>query len=325
MMGTHVLPDGSVRFLYHDGSTHQAAVAGSFSDWQPVGMSPQGDGWWEIEIGPLHGNVFYKFVTPEGWHLDSFNYRKSQDGGSSFLNAEGACGQVIRRAFYSSALGKSKSYCAYLPPAYAKQQWRSFPVLFLMGGLFEEETGWVDRGSVDEKLDELILSGTVDDFIVVMPAKDDAVFHEELWNSYMSFLAHDLPRHVESEYRTLPVRGSEGLSIGGGWAIRLGAILPEQFCSVSGLSANFDGEFYELVQANQTRIRHSGARFRIACGSGEGPVIQNNSEFSEFLHRLEISNEFHVNEGPHDWELWGAQIGHSFQFHDHSFKQKLGG
>src|SRR5688572_10497687 len=107
MLGTHVLPDGKVRFRYHDYSAHQIGVAGNFSDWQGYPLSPLGDGWWGADIGPMRmGDVFYKFVTPQGWLPDQFNYRKTNDGENSYLNVDGRAGHVLRRGFYSPALGR---------------------------------------------------------------------------------------------------------------------------------------------------------------------------------------------------------------------------
>lgn len=323
MLGTHVRPDGRVRFLYHHGNASEVAVAGNFSDWQPVGLSPQGEGWWGAELGPLsEGDVFYKFVTPFGWHLDQYNYRKSADGEASYLSVGGHAGHLLRRGFHSPALGRGKNYLAYLPPAYATTPWRAFPVLYLMGGLFESETGWVDRASLEDTLDGLIGGGQIDDMIVVMPDKDDAVFHNEQWGAYLGYLAGDLPAHVESEYRTLPLRAAEGLSLGAGWAVRLGLSMPERYCSVSGLSGHFGQEFYSLAREHRERVAAAGVRFRIACGNGEGQVISDNAAFSGFLKEIGLSSEFHVNEGPHDWPLWVGQIGHSLRFHDYGFKNR---
>ncbi|MBI4866937.1 MAG: hypothetical protein HY816_08290 [Candidatus Wallbacteria bacterium] len=324
MLGTHVLQDGKIRFLYHDSSAHQVAVAGSFSDWRPLGMAPSGDGWWVIELGPMpEGDYFYKFVTHSGWHPDQFNYRRDQNGDSSFINVGGHCGHLLRRGFFSQALGKGKSYVIYLPPHYAVDGWRSFPVLYLMGGLFEGDTGWVDRCHIEEKLDHLAGTGDAEEMIVVMPDKDDAVFHENAWGSYFAYLATDLPQHIEGEYRTLPVRAFEGLSMGGSWALRLGLTLPERYCSVSSLSGNFSPDFYELARANRDRAMAAGVRVRIACGDGEQGVIPNNAQYNGFLQELGISSEFHVNSGPHDWPLWRAQIDNSIRFHSYSFRQRM--
>lgn len=326
MLGSHVLPDGKIRFLYHDYSADQVGVAGNFSDWRQVALEPRGDGWWGADLGPLPaGNVYYKFVTARGWVNDQFNYRRTSDGENSFLNVGGQCGHLLRRGFHSDSLHKGKNYIIYLPPAYAHNPWRSFPVLYLMGGLFEGETGWVDQASVENVLDNLTLEGRIDDMIVVMPDKDDAIFHEESWSAYTGFLVRDLPAHIESEYRTLPVRGAEGLSMGGGWAVRMGLMFPEQYCSVSSLSGHFAEDYYRSAKGNAERVKTAGVRFRLACGDGEGEeVIESNAEFGRFLEGLGLYCEIHVNPGIHRWPLWVSQIAHSLCFHDYGFKSRVG-
>lgn len=324
MIGSHVAPGNILRFRFNHHTASGIGVAGNFTDWHSTPMAPLGDGWWGLDVGPVgSGNVYYKFVTPEGWAFDQYNFRRTMDGANSFLNVGGSCGHMLRRWFHSQSLGKGKDYLIYLPPAYSLNADLRFPYLILMGGLFEGSDGWALNASIHEKLDTLIGNGLIPQMIVVMPDKDEAVFHPEAWEPYFHFLSEEVTGHIDREYRTLPIRGVEGLSLGAVWAVQLTTCLPERYCSASSLSGYMDAKTYRLVSHNQDRMRASGARVRLACGTGEGEVIDNNRNFHRYLQSIGIASEFCVNEGVHRWPLWEGQIAHSLAFHGHSFRLRL--
>jgi len=322
MLGSHVLPGNQVRFRFHHNTTASVGVAGNFSGWQPVPLSRQDGGWWGLDIGPMPaGNLYYKFVTPMGWHTDPHNLRRTHDGQNSLLSVGGGCGHLLQRKFHTPALGVDKEYVAYFPPEYATDPDLRLPYLILMGGLFEGASGWIDQSSIHERLDRLIVSKTIDPMIVVMPDKDDAVFKPKAWDAYFAFLSRDLPGHLEAEYRTSGIRAAEGLSLGGVWALRLAALHPERFCSAASLSGQIDGKVCQLFERNSGRMLECSTRVRLACGDGEGEVVANNAEFAAFVSALGLTCEFRVNHGIHRWPLWQSQIEDSLKFHDYSFKK----
>lgn len=323
MLGSHVSHGNVLRFRYHYQGAPSLAVAGSFSGWQPLGMTPLGEGWWGLDVEAPAGGVHYKFVTPSGWELDQYNYRRSQDGQNSFLDVAGDRGHLLKRWFHSPSLAKNKEYMVYFPPEYSRDPGRSFPYLVLMGGLFEGASGWVDRAAIHEKLDAMIAGGHIPPMVVVMPDKDDAVFHKEAFEAYFRFLSQDVVGHIDSEYRVLPVRGVEGLSLGGIWALRLGAVFPDRFCSVASMSGLVETDMFELARQRVAEMRQHELRVRLSCGDGEGECIGNNQSFKDFLVSQGVYSEFHVNPGIHRWSLWEGQIAHSLAFHGYGFRRRL--
>src|SRR5664280_1364295 len=68
----------------------------------------------------------------------------------------------------SKILKMDRKYAVYLPPDYETSQ-RSYPVLYLLHGAGDDQTGWVQFGEVLNITDEAIKSGTATAMIIVMP------------------------------------------------------------------------------------------------------------------------------------------------------------
>ncbi|MBI2567475.1 MAG: hypothetical protein HYV63_10625 [Candidatus Schekmanbacteria bacterium] len=232
---------------------------------------------------------------------------------------------VVHHSFHSSALGYEKRYCIYLPPSYPYRPDLRYSTLFLLPGLLDYERTWVDRGRIQEHMDELLCAGTVGEMIVVMPDKDDAALDENRRTEFAGYLGRDLIDHIDREYRTLGWRGHrgiEGLSLGASWAIRMLLYFPELYCSVGCLSGAFGEECWRLLEQKQWHLHRAGTRFRVGVGSSESDLIPGNLEFVNHLRGLGFYCEYDQMEGPHDWELWSRQVRHSLQFHYFSFNPK---
>ena len=61
-----------------------------------------------------------------------------------------------------------RKYAIYLPPDYETSE-RSYPVLYLLHGGGDDQTGWVQFGEVLRIADKAILEGSATAMIIVMP------------------------------------------------------------------------------------------------------------------------------------------------------------
>jgi enterochelin esterase-like enzyme len=78
---------------------------------------------------------------------------------SSILRAQ--TGKVYDNlSIQSKILKMERKYAIYLPPDYETSQ-RSYPVLYLLYGAGDDQTGWVQFGEVLTIADEAIKSGIV--------------------------------------------------------------------------------------------------------------------------------------------------------------------
>ena len=74
----------------------------------------------------------------------------------------------------SEILKMERKYAVYLPPDYETSQ-RDYPVLYLLHGMSDNQTGWVQFGEVLQITDAAIRAGTATPMIIVMPDADTEV------------------------------------------------------------------------------------------------------------------------------------------------------
>lgn len=156
-------------------------------------------------------------------------------------------GSVRVERFFAPSLGVTKHYLVYLPPSYATEPKRRYPVAYYLHGLSGDESDWVSLAGIDLIADSLIAGGSPE-MILVMPDGDDGWYTN--WATprgyddcaggaangraaptfcvktprYDDYIARDLVRHIDSTYRTLADRrhrGIAGLSMGGFGAVML--------------------------------------------------------------------------------------------------------
>src|SRR6187549_3426873 len=68
----------------------------------------------------------------------------------------------------SKILKMDRKYAVYLPPGYESSE-RSYPVLYLLHGGGDDQTGWVQFGEVQHIADKAIADGIATPMIIVMP------------------------------------------------------------------------------------------------------------------------------------------------------------
>lgn len=144
----------------------------------------------------------------------------------------------------SEILGGERNYAVYLPPGYETSS-RSYPVLYLLHGGGDDQTGWVQFGEVQHYADKAIADGSATPMVIVMPDANTGKrgYFNDIrgqWN-YEDFFFNELMPHVESKYRIKSekrYRAVAGLSMGGGGSFMYAMHHPELFSSACPLSAS---------------------------------------------------------------------------------------
>src|SRR3954469_16886131 len=77
-------------------------------------------------------------------------------------------GRVSQQWYHSKVTGKWRRAFVYTPPDYDSAGRKSYPVLYLLHGWGEDETGWYRQGHVDDILDNLIAAKKATPMIIVM-------------------------------------------------------------------------------------------------------------------------------------------------------------
>jgi enterochelin esterase-like enzyme len=134
----------------------------------------------------------------------------------------------------------------YLPPSYAADQMRRFPVVYLLHGYTGHDTTFTERlANLPQSGDKWDAAQGFSSAIYVMPDaftlhKGSMYSNSPTIGNWEKFIAEDLVSYIDSHYRTLPTRMSRGLaghSMGGYGALRIGMKRPDVFASLYLMSS----------------------------------------------------------------------------------------
>jgi enterochelin esterase-like enzyme len=242
-----------------------------------------------------------------------------------------------------------------LPPDYETSQ-RSYPVLYLLHGAGDDQTGWVQFGEVQHIAEEAINQGRATPMIIVMP--DANTGQRGYFNSingqwqYEDFFFQEFIPFVEKQYRIKgekTYRAVAGLSMGGGGAFMYALHHPEMFSSSCPLSAatgpatkeearayyeqrgnkDFTEAQLDSYYKNHNVIslldsasiaRNKTVRWYIDCGDDDF-LYEGNCLVHIAMRKQEIPHEFRVRDGSHSWVYWRAALPEVLFFVSEAFHQ----
>lgn len=277
---------------------------------------------------------------------------------TEFLYAQDR-GQVVESLEIESALlGESVNYSIYFPPGYLDSN-RRYPVLYLLHGFSDDETGWVQFGRAAETADDSYASNESVPMIIVMPDGGVSWYINNYDGSlqYEDFLIDELIPHVDETYRTRPereFRAIGGLSMGGFGSMVLALNHPETFSSVVPLSAGIftDEEivsmpqqrwdyllgtpFREGLEGEERLTDHYRAHsildrvrdmpeaqlasLRFWIDCGDDDfLIRGNMALYQELVERGVEAEFRVRDGAHTWSYWREGLTDLLSFVSESF------
>ena len=117
----------------------------------------------------------------------------------------------------------------FLPPTYAKEKSRRYPVVYALHGYSIGAEQWTHEIHVPQTIEGAFAQGAAE-MIVVLP--DSKTLHNgSMYSSsvttgdFEQFIAHDVVTYIDAHYRTISNRASRGLvghSMGGYGATRIG-------------------------------------------------------------------------------------------------------
>ena len=117
----------------------------------------------------------------------------------------------------------------FLPPSYAKERSRRYPVIYALHGYSIGAAQWAQEIHVPQTIEGAFATGARE-MIVVLPdsktAHNGSMYSSSVTTGdFERFIAHDVVAYVDAHYRTLADRRSRGLvghSMGGYGATRIG-------------------------------------------------------------------------------------------------------
>lgn len=163
----------------------------------------------------------------------------------------------------SKILNKDVNYTIYLPPDYESSH-RNYPVVYLLHGYTDNDTGWLQFGEVNRYADKAIASGEIPPMIIVMPDAGVTWYVNNFDGSvrYEDFFVQEFVPFIDATYKTRATReyrGISGLSMGGYGALLYSLKHPEMFAACAAFSsgvntdediANMQDESYDRVYKN---------------------------------------------------------------------------
>jgi len=254
----------------------------------------------------------------------------------------------------SEILNSDRNYAVYLPHDYHSSS-RSYPVLYLLHGAGDDQTGWIQFGEVSRITDDAIRTGKATPMIIIMPDADTdrRGYYNTIrgtWR-YEDFFFEELMPYVEDKYRIKSdkrYRAIAGLSMGGGGSFIYAIHRPDLFSSACPLSAyvgalsveggkwllNDEEKGYpqeELQEYfNETNAHYliengnaenlSSVRWYIDCGDDDF-LYEGNSLVHIAMTKMDIPHEYRVRDGAHNWTYWRESLPEVLAFISQGFHQ----
>ncbi len=326
-------------------------------DGTPHPMTKGPDGVWTVTVGPLPPDIYtYSFDVDGVVALDPRNSNMKSGYGifwpSSVVQVPGdgpqfydvkpvPHGQVRIQPYVSKTLGLGRTIWVYTPPDY--ERGGNFPVLYLLHGAGDVESGWTLIGRANNILDNLIAEGKARPMVVVMPlghaiqsfwagpakSAPDPMLKafasrnlEQILTAMMAGdgagglspfardLVEDVMPMVAQTFKVSTKREDRaivGLSMGGGQSVNLALARPDLFRYVALLSpavgATVD-TIYPQFFKNPAASNKEFKLFWVGVGKDDMLTGPGDKAFHETLVRRGIEHIWKVSEGRHEWTVW---------------------
>ncbi len=270
-------------------------------------------------------------------------------------------GKVIEESVVKGKiLNHPVRYTTYLPPDYATSD-RSYPVVYLLHGYGDDNTGWLQFGEVNRYADKAIAEGTIPPMVIIMP-DGDSTFYLDSYDGkekYEEFFVKEFMPAVEKTFRIKAdrrFRGIAGLSMGGFGTLLYSMKHPDLFSAAASLSgAVFDDstmagmadqgyantfaplygpglkgaqrltpQYYDnsILRIVQTKTADDLRKVRYWIDCGDDDFLtKGNCLLHVALMEKKVPHEFRVRDGAHTWTYWRTGITDALQFIGQGFHQ----
>ena len=296
------------------------------------------DGVWEATSEPLVPGFHYYMLTVDGKRVPDPNTKQyfgsgywgsgieiPEAGVDYYLEKKVPHGEVRIESFHSELTGADRPYYVYLPPQYASEPERRFPVLYLMHGAGEDETGWATQGMMRDIMDNLIAEGECEPMIIVCEhavatlagAPAAGGFNLFNFDAFEKVTVEETVPTIDARFRTLTDRDHRaicGLSLGGFQAYTIGLDHPELFGWIGGFSGSGrgpgdrrDSEMYPTSINDQYHLLY------ISIGTDEpAGMYQGIYDLHRALDSLGVNHVYYESPGTgHEWLTWRRSL-HQF-------------
>ena len=242
-------------------------------------------------------------------------------GGAYYALRNVPHGDIRIKKYYSTVTNSWRQLYIYTPPGYDSNAVAKFPVLYILHGGGEDETGWATQGKTDLIIDNLIAAKKATPMIVVMPNANISAggfSSDGIENSLKAFeseMKKVIIPYVEKNYRTLPGpdgRALAGLSLGGMHTLYTGINNTDMFAYLGVFSSGWvipmmsklADDQYDFMKNNTDKINNNLKAFWLSEGGQEDIAWKNGQIMIGKLDELKIKNTYSEYPGGHIWPVW---------------------
>ena len=301
-------------------------------------MTKDADGMWTGDSTPQDpGNHYYGLVV-DGAEVP--------DPGGSFIYGSGAWrteveipspdqdfyalknvphGQVREVLYFGKSSNTHRRSFVYTPPDYDRDPNKRFPVLYLLHGYNENETGWSHQGCAGLIMDNLIAEGKAAPFIIVMenggittrpgaaprggpPRGNGRPMFD--FSAFERALIEDVIPYVDANFRTIadqPHRALAGLSMGG---MQTRAIAPAHLDTFSHIGIFSGGSIAVNEIADMAAFKQQVKVVFVSYGSRENGAAGKADVAA--LNEAGVHSVYYESPNTaHEWQTWRRSL-HEF-------------
>ena len=301
-------------------------------------MTKGADGIWEATSDPQVPGFHYYTLNVDGQRVSDPNSRLffgsffwssgieiPEPGVDFYLEKKVPHGEIRIEKYQSALTGAERTCYVYLPPQYKTEPERRFPVLHLLHGAGEDETGWATQGMMGNIMDNLIAEGECEPMIIVCEHGVATLAGEETggrfnlfnFDAFEKVMVEESVSTFDQRFRTLTDRDHRaicGLSLGGFQAYTIGLDHPELFGWIGGFSGSGrgpgdrrDSEMYPTSYNDQYHLLY------ISIGTDEpAGMYQGIYDLHCALDSLGVKHVYYESPGTgHEWLTWRRSL-HQF-------------
>lgn len=295
-------------------------------------MERGADGVWSLTVGPLAPGIYdYGFVL-DGLAIadpSSATLFGTRRGARGYVEVPAEAGQprldewrdvphgsLGVHWYPSPGLGRTRRAHVYTPPGYGGDPKRTYPVLYLLHGMGDDDTCWTQLGKANAILDNLLADAKAEPMIVVMPdgmplgsPQGDM---DDWWprslEAFRTDLFLGLIPFAESAYRaggSRERRAIAGLSMGGAHTIEFGLTRLDLFAWFGCMSsaAHRAERVVEQLTADPAATNKAISLLWLAIGLDDF-LLKPHRAFTDALAEGGVEFELYETEGAHTWSKW---------------------
>ena len=325
-LGIVVEPNGDVTFSMNapEAKTVEiAGISGSLPN-KKIPLEKQEDGTFKITLSDIAPGFHY-----HNWFVDGVKvanptapfcygcfgainfFEKPATNYEFWFLKDVPHGDVQIHTYTSSVNKHVKSCYVYTPPSYQDGSDKKYPVMYILHGVGEDESGWIWNGKINFILDNLIAEGKCEEMIAVVACDyafckdEDPVFYP---GDFDRELVNDCIPYIESRFHVKKGRKNRavaGLSLGSAIALRSVARHQELFGYLGVFSGIRPEELDIVTEAN---AKYPMEYILVAGGEGEGNLNNQWKPYMDCFQKVSDKLEFKTYKGFHEWHVWRESV-----------------